>query len=85
MEKEDELIMKNWMEFHPIITKADLGWNEECMRDAMSEDSKDIFNYFCRNSFSIIFYYVDDGNFYEFFMESDPHKFWRIPKLSDWD
>ena len=85
MEKEQEIIMSNWMEFHPVITKADLGWNEECIRDAMSEDPEEIFNYFWRNFFSIIFYYVDDGNFYELFMESTPHKFWRIPKTETWD
>ena len=85
MEKEKKLIMNNWMEFHPNITSDELGWNEECIRDAMSEDPKEIFNYFWKNFFSIIFYYVDDGNFYELFMESTPHKFWRIPKLKDWD
>lgn len=85
MDKEKELIMNNWMEFHPVITKADLGWSEECIRDAMSEDPKEIFNYFWQNFFSIIFYYVDDGNFYELFMESSPHKFWRIHKNEDWD
>ena len=63
MDKEKGLIMDNWMEFHPVITKADLGWSEECVRDAMSEDPKEIFNYFWKNFFSIIFYYVDDGNF----------------------
>ena len=86
MDKERELIIiDNWMEFHPVITKGDLAWSEECIRDAMSEDPKEIFDYFWRNFFSIIFYYVDDGNFYELFMESEPHKFWRIPKLKEWD
>ena len=56
MEK-DKLIMDNWMEFHPIITEADLGWSEEYIRDAMSEDPKEIFDYFWKNFFSIIFYY----------------------------
>lgn len=51
----------------------------------MSEDPKEIFNYFWKNFFSIIFFYVDDVNFYELFMESNPHKFWRIPKIEDWD
>lgn len=84
MDKE-KVIIDNWMEYYPVITEADLGWNEECIRDAMSEDPREIFEYFCRNFFSIIFYYVDDGNFYELFMESEPHKFWRIPKLEIWD
>ena len=83
MDKE-KVIIDNWMEYHPVITEADLGWNEECIMDAMSEDPREIFEYFCRNFFSIIFYYVDDGNFYELFMESEPHKFWRIPKLEIW-
>ena len=81
----EELIMDNWMEYHPVITKNELGWSEECIRDAMSDDPEKIFNYFWKNFFSITFYYVDDGNFYELFMESNPHKFWRIPKLKDWD
>lgn len=82
---KDKVIIDNWMEFHPVIKANELGWTEECIRDAMSEDSKEILNYFCRNFFSIIFYYVDDGNFYELFMESEPHKFWRIPQLKEWD
>jgi len=85
MDKEVKVVIDNWMEFHPVITTRELGWSEECIRDAMSEDPKEIFNYFIRNFFSIIFYYVDDDNFYEFFMESEPHKFWRIPKRQDWD
>lgn len=85
MEKANKLIMNNWIESHPVITEVDLGWDEDCIRDAMSEDSREILEYFIRNSFSIIFYNVDDGNFYEFFMESEPHKFWRIPKDPNWD
>jgi len=85
MDKRVKTVIDNWMEFHPVITSDELGWSEECIRDAMSEEPKEIFNYFIRNFFSIIFYYVDDGNFYELFMESDPHKFWRIPKRQDWD
>ena len=85
MEKEMKVIIDNWMEFHPVVTNLELGWNEECIRDAQSEDPKEIFNFFWQNFFSIIFYYVDDGKFYELFMESEPHKFWRIPKCKDWD
>lgn len=84
MEKR-KLIIDNWMEYHPFITEDELGWSEECARDALSEDPEKIFEYFRHSFFSIIFYYVDDGNFYEFFMESTPQKFWRIPKKKDWD
>ena len=35
---EGDLIMNNWMEYHPVITKNELGWSEECIRDAMSDD-----------------------------------------------
>ena len=82
---EKEVIIKNWLERRPIIYTEDLGWGEEYIRDAMSEDPEQIFNYFWKNYYSIIFYYVDDGNFYELFMESNPHKFWRIPKIANWD
>lgn len=43
MQDKKELIIDNWMEFHPVITKGDLGWSEECIRDAMSEDPKEIY------------------------------------------
>ena len=82
---EKELIIGNWLENHPEIYAEDLGWSEEDMRDAKSEDPERIFNYYWKNFYSIIFYYVDDGNFYELFMETNPHKIWRIPKISEWD
>lgn len=85
MEKITKVVIDNWMESHPVITTEELGWSEECILDAMSEDPKEIFDFFCRNFFSIIFYFIDDGNFYELFFESDPHKFWRIPKQKNWD
>lgn len=85
MEEKLRTVIDNWMESHPVITTDDLGWSEDCIRDAMTESPEGVFNYFWRNFFSIIFYYVDDGNFYELFMESMPHKVWRIPKVSDWD
>ena len=47
------VVIDNWMEFHPFITNAELGWNEECIRDAMSEDPKEIFNYFWQNFFDL--------------------------------
>ncbi len=82
---EKEVIIDNWAEHRPIIYAEDLGWNEDDIRNAMSEDPEQIFNSYWKHAFSIIFYYVDDGNFYELFMESEPHKFWRIPKIDDWD
>ena len=82
---EKEVIIANWLEHHLNVYSEDLGWSEDDMRDAMSEDPEQIFNYYWKNFYSIIFYYVDDGNFYELFMESVPHKFWRIPKIADWD
>ena len=32
MDKEMNVVIDNWMEFHPVITNAELGWNEECIR-----------------------------------------------------
>ncbi|MBP5365053.1 MAG: hypothetical protein J6Y82_03910 [Bacteroidales bacterium] len=82
---EKEIIMNNWMENHPIIYSDELGWSESDKRDALSDKEEEVFNYHWKNYYSIIFYYIDDGNFYELFMESTPHKFWRIPKKTDWD
>ena len=36
MEKEMKVIIDNWMVFHPVVTNVELGWNEECIRDAKS-------------------------------------------------
>jgi len=54
MDKEGKIIINNWMEYCPVITTSDLGWSEECIRDAMSEDPKEIFNYFVRNFFCMV-------------------------------
>ena len=82
---QELIILSNWSPQDPIIRQSDLGWSTSDYRDAESRDPKDVFNYFWRHAFSIIFYYPDDGNFYELFMEGTPFKFWRIPKKSDWD
>ena len=84
MEKEMKVIIDNWMEFHPVITNAELGWNEECIRDAMSEDPKEIFNYFWHNFFSIIFYYVDDHQEGTVLCEfDDDTDLWETLKIGD--
>lgn len=80
-----KIVMDNWMEYRPVITTEDLGWSEDSILDARSENPKDIFDYFWKNFFSITFYYVDNGKFYELFMESNPHKVWEVLKKPDWD
>lgn len=85
MEQQEKVIMDNWMEYRPVITTADLGWSEDSILDARTDNPKEIFDYFWKHFFSITFYYVDNGKFYELFMESNPHKFWEVDKIPNWD
>lgn len=82
---KDPVVIDNWASYCPIIKASDLGWTEDLKREVLSDDPKDIFDRYWKLAFSIIFYYVDDGNFYELFMESSPHKFWRIEKDQHWN
>ena len=36
---DKEIIMNNWIEFHPVITKADLGWSECGIKRLLSSPS----------------------------------------------
>lgn len=82
---KDPVVISNWSESCPIIKVSDLGWTDDLKNDVIADDPKDVFDRYWQHAFSIIFYYVDDGNFYELFMESWPHKFWMIEKNPNWD
>ncbi len=83
--EEDKVILTNWFPDEPAIRQSDLGWSKSDCLDAESYNPKEVFNYFWKHAFSIVFYYTVDGNFYEFFMEGSPFKFWRVRTKADWD
>lgn len=84
MEKE-RVILTNWAPSEPVILSSDLGWHKSDYLDAESRDPETVFNFFWRNFNSIVFYYPQNGNFYELFMESEPFKFWKVNQKTDWD
>lgn len=71
----------NWSPAFPVIRHSELGWQKGHFIDAESEDPEIVFNFYWKHCLSIVFYYVDDGNFYELFMEGNPFKFWKVHKL----
>lgn len=81
----DNIILTNWADYAPVIRQKDLGWTDDLRQEAMSDNPKTIFDYLWQHAFSIIFYYPADNNFYELFMETEPHKLWLVNKLQKWD
>lgn len=82
---EEKVILTNWAPSDPVILSSDLGWRKSDYLDAESRDPETVFNYFWHNFHSIVFYYPEDGNFYELFMESEPFKFWKVNQKPNWD
>lgn len=82
---EKKIVINNWHPSSPVIYNNELGWSEDDYLDAESRDPEEVFNYYWRHCFSIVFYNISDGNFYELFMEGHPFKFWRIPRKENWD
>ena len=82
---ENKVILTNWAPSEPVIMSSDLGWHKTDYLDAGSHDPQDVFNFFLHHFNSIVFFYPVDGNFYEFFMEGHPFKFWRVINKSKWN
>lgn len=81
----DPVVIHNWSPQDPEVRQSALGWRQADFQDAGSDDPQQVFNFYWKHCFSIIFYYVKDGHFYELFMEDNPFKFWRVNKKTDWD
>lgn len=59
-----------------------LGWDFDYKLEAKSSVSKKIFNYFIVEcGFNMIFYYLDDGNFYGIHTEISPTPVFRFKKI----
>lgn len=68
------------------LRQSDLFWWKSAMSDAMSDDPETIFRYFIEEvGFNMVFYWVEDGNFYTIETEKFPIEVRRIYKDPDWD
>ena len=68
------------------LYEDDLGWNDASKKDARSDYSEYIFRYFVEDvGLNILFYWLDDRNFYAIKTENTPVEFVRIKPNPNWD
>ena len=68
------------------LYEGDLGWNDASKKDARSDYSEYIFRYFVEDvGLNILFYWLDDRNFYAIKTENTPVEFVRIKPNPNWD
>ncbi|MGM9847573.1 MAG: hypothetical protein ACI31F_06440 [Muribaculaceae bacterium] len=68
------------------LYEDDLGWNEASRKDARSDYSEYIFRYFVEDvGLNILFYWLEDRNFYAIKTEKTPVEFLRIKPNPNWD
>lgn len=68
------------------LYENDLGWSESCRKDARSDYSEYIFRYYVEDvGLNILFYWVEDGNFYSIETEKSPVEIRRINLNPNWN
>ena len=64
----------------------DIGWNDTSRKDAMSDYSENIFRYYVEIvGLNILFYWLEDKNFYVIKTEKTPIEVVRIALNPNWD
>lgn len=68
------------------LAEEDLGWQENLILDAQTDDPEAIFRYYVEIvGLNILFYWVEDRNFYTIETELDPIEVRRIYNNPNWD
>lgn len=68
------------------LYEDELGWPATLQRDAQSDYSETIFRYVVEIvGFNLLFYWVEDGNFYSIEVEKSPIEVRRIHRNEHWD
>ena len=68
------------------LYEDDLGWSESCRKAARSDYSEYVFRYWVEDvGLNILFYWVEDGNFYSIETEKVPVEVRRINLNPNWD
>ena len=85
-----KILIKNFWRFgnngDRNLYEDDLGWNEASRKDARSDYPEYIFRYFVEDvGLNILFYWMDDRNFYTIKTENTPVEFVRIKPNPNWD
>ena len=85
--KDDRIIVANfWRTLPHELTESQLGWTQSDKFGVMSDDPETIFReYVDTMGLNMVFYYVDDGCFYEIFTEQLPVNVYRRTLDPTWD
>ena len=86
----NKIIVKNfyneWSYDDPSLREKDLGWSDALVCDAQSDDPETIFRYVVEIvGLNILFYWIDDRNFYTIETERNPIEVRRIYDNPNWD
>lgn len=87
---EDEILIPNFFRVgcdgDKTIRRSNLGWSDSSKRDARSDYPETIFRYFVEIvGLNILFYYLEDGQFYTIETEKTPIEVRRIFPNPNWD
>lgn len=68
------------------LYEDDLGWSDSCRKDAKSDYPEYVFRYYVEDvGLNILFYWLEDGNFYTIQTEKVPIEVRRINANPNWD
>lgn len=68
------------------LYEDDLGWNDGSRKDAMSDNSENIFRYYVEEvGLNVLFYWLTDKSFYAIKTENTPIDVVRISPNPNWD
>ncbi len=87
---EDKVLIANFFRVDydgdKTIRKSDLGWGQTILEDAQSDDPETIFRYVVEIvGFNILFYWMEDRQWYTIETEKHPIEVRRIYPNPNWD
>ena len=86
-DNSDDIIIPNFFKFNDhALRRESLHWIKPFMEDARSDDPETIFRFFLEEmGMNLLFFWIEDENFYYIDLEEYPYILERIPVNPEWD
>ncbi len=75
-----KVLVEDFFDKGKPLYSSQLGWEEESRREIKTSVSKKIFETYLRLGYNMIFYNIEDGEFYGIHSEENPSPFFRFKK-----